>query len=322
MYSVMNQQHSVENSDLRVRVAEGGSSPSPSYIPQHQNGSADTGYATSITDTDGPRTLISFIPEEQVNHPFYRQMYPDVRPQQCGPCIRFPMQQLRVCQPQLQPNCCNPNQAVAQHIQANPCHFQGVDRRANNQRPQVGPPPEELGNGLRMSNLPFDQRRVFITYSLDAAVPVIQLANLLCANGFKATIDIFEGSLRGMDIIRWMERYLSDIGVMIIIAISPQYKKDVEEDVGQGRDDHGLHTRYIHRMMQMEFIKQGSLNFRFIPVLFPFATKEHVPNWLRNTHIYRWPEDTRRLFLRLLREEEYISAPVGELPVLQVRSLC
>ncbi|PIO38301.1 hypothetical protein AB205_0131130, partial [Aquarana catesbeiana] len=156
--------------------------------------------------------------------------------------------------------------------------------------------PRKAPPGLRsQAFLGLPVGRVFITYSLDSAALVIQLANLLCANGFKATIDIFEGSLRGMDIIRWMERYLSDIGVMIIIAISPQYKKDVDEDFGQGRDDHGLHTRYIHRM-------------------------DHVPNWLRNTHIFRWPEDTGRLFLRLLREEEYISAPVGELPVLQVRN--
>lgn len=48
--------------------------------------------------------------------------------------------------------------------------------------------------------------------------------------------------------------------------------------------------------------------------------QKHVPSWLRSTRIYRWPQDTVDLLLRLFREERYVPQR-GSDPVLTIRPI-
>ncbi|XP_029609367.1 adapter protein CIKS [Salmo trutta] len=167
-------------------------------------------------------------------------------------------------------------------------------------------------------SLPEECRNVFITYSVDTAREMFTFVKFLIDQGFKPAIDMFDNPVRRMDINKWMDHYLKDKSVLIIVVISPKYKADVE---GYGEDEHGLHTKYIHTQIQNEFIQQHCLNFRLVPVLFPTATKRHVPAWLQSTRIYRWPQDTQDLVLRLLREERYIAPSLGKEMTLSIRPL-
>ncbi|XP_076612623.1 uncharacterized protein traf3ip2a [Chaetodon auriga] len=202
------------------------------------------------------------------------------------------------------PQCVNPPRDVMHEVSVN-------------RSLQAGPDPatREI---KRTISLPEECRNVFITYSVDRAKEIFAFAKFLSDHGFEPAIDIFDNPIRRMGINKWMDRYLNDKSVIIIVVISPKYKEDVE---GDGDDEHGLHTKYIHNQIQNEFIQQGCRNFRLVPVLFPKATKAHVPSWLLSTRIYRWPHDTMDLLLRLLREERYVIPQRGADLTLTVRPL-
>ncbi|XP_027030931.1 E3 ubiquitin ligase TRAF3IP2 isoform X4 [Tachysurus fulvidraco] len=95
----------------------------------------------------------------------------------------------------------------------------------------------------RTISLPEDCRTVFITYSVDVAEEIFPFVTFLINQGFRPAIDIFDNAVRQMDVNKWMDGYLKDKSVLIIMVISPKYKLDIE---GDGSDQHGLHTKYIH----------------------------------------------------------------------------
>ncbi len=80
----------------------------------------------------------------------------------------------------------------------------------------------------------------------------------------------------------------------VFVVISPQYKVDADRSTDFAEKEdlsyHGLHTRYIHRLMQTEYVKNACKNFRFVPLIFHSsgANRDHVPEWLQNTLMYRY----------------------------------
>ncbi|XP_077409380.1 E3 ubiquitin ligase TRAF3IP2 isoform X2 [Vanacampus margaritifer] len=290
----------------------------PSQGENHRCGFIEpqNGLECSLDEADGLETPLPLMSEVNATR-YIPTHYPEAHiygqclsPNQ-GSCFR---------------HCMCPNHKVrpferTRNHPGNKMQYHNVPNATNAPQPQAGAAPrdvmcevsfdyplqEDPGPGTRETRktvtLPDKYRIVFITYSVDTADEMTPFTNFLRSQGFKPAIDRFENPTIRMGIIRWMDRYLNDQSVLIIVAISPKYKEDVE---GDGDDEHGLHTKYIHNQIQNEFIQQGCLNFRLIPVLFCNATKKHVPRWLQNTRIYRWPQDMQDLLLRLLREERYI----------------
>uniref|UniRef100_UPI00398E881D E3 ubiquitin ligase TRAF3IP2-like isoform X2 n=1 Tax=Pristiophorus japonicus TaxID=55135 RepID=UPI00398E881D len=173
--------------------------------------------------------------------------------------------------------------------------------------------------------LPREQRKVFVTYATDNdkhVEEVIKFVALLIRNGFETQIDMFEQHFRSINKIDWMERYINDKGYLIIIVISPKYYEAVtSQNYDIKNDEHSLNTVFIYKQLQNEFIQNGSKNFRFVPIIFPGAYMRHVPSWLQNTHVYKWPQQSQDILRRLMRLEKYNPPPVGELPTIIQKSI-
>ncbi|CAB1313156.1 unnamed protein product, partial [Coregonus sp. 'balchen'] len=170
-------------------------------------------------------------------------------------------------------------------------------------------PAQGLGMGPVLQLVPRPRYRppyygkVFVTYERDSDnhfKETMNFVSLLRHNGFDTSVDVFEQQLRSISAIDFMEKYINEKYYLIIIVISPKYHETVTgANIYMEKDERMLHTVYIHKQLQNEFIQNGCQNFRFIPILFPGAKRDR--------------DDILR---RLMRVEKYNPPPVGELPTI------
>ncbi|XP_028300902.1 adapter protein CIKS isoform X2 [Gouania willdenowi] len=296
----------------------------PSSVRHKENSSCDAdrcesrskclslpgGNQSNLSSLEQPMSLLSNPPSEELRHHM-------LSPYTCAP---------------MGAPCCAQcasdtfSRPPGAHIQPWAQHQLQAYSPADYRPPRVGfspvgqsAPVKEKQPSYSMS-LSLEQRKVFVTYEADNEKHVNEIINfvaLLRHNGFDTHIDIFEQHFRSISTIDFMERYLSEKEYLIIIIISPKYYETVTSSpVALEHDERTFNTVYIHKQLQTEFIHNGSKNFRFIPILFPGAKKSHVPNWLQNTNIYRWPRDQDDILRRLMRVEKYNPPPIGDLPTI------
>ncbi|KAK6328263.1 hypothetical protein J4Q44_G00002410 [Coregonus suidteri] len=270
-------------------------------------------YSPSISSLEQPYSLLSCPPEAVLRYPFLPPYpYPTQGPVCCAQCPAQglgmgPVLQL-VPRPRYRPPYYGPD------------HCRHQDAAATTQSESFVPQHRQSDRPGSSTQLSLEQRKVFVTYERDSDnhfKETMNFVSLLRHNGFDTSVDVFEQQLRSISAIDFMEKYINEKYYLIIIVISPKYHETVTgANIYMEKDERMLHTVYIHKQLQNEFIQNGCQNFRFIPILFPGAKRCHVPAWLQNTLVYTWPKDRDDILRRLMRVEKYNPPPVGELPTI------
>ncbi|XP_020351358.1 adapter protein CIKS isoform X2 [Oncorhynchus kisutch] len=271
-------------------------------------------YSPSISSLEQPYSLLSCPPEAALRYPFLPPYpYPTQGPVCCAQC---PAQVLGMG-PVLQ---LVPRPSYHRPPYYGPDHCRHQDAAGTTQSESFAPQHRQSDRPGSSTQLSLEQRKVFVTYERDSDnhfKETMNFVSLLRHNGFDTSVDVFEQQLISISAIDFMEKYINEKYYLIIIVISPKYHETVTgANIYMEKDERMLHTVYIYKQLQNEFIQNGCQNFRFIPILFPGAKKCHVPAWLQNTLVYTWPKDRDDILRRLMRVEKYNPPPVGELPTI------
>ena len=140
---------------------------------------------------------------------------------------------------------------------------------------------------------------VFISYSHDSAKHkerVLALANRLRQDGIDASIDQYEESPSdGWPV--WMETQLRNSDFILIIC-TDKYLKRVERREIPGK---GLGVIW-ESVISYDYLYHAAMrNERFIPVLMEQSDPSDIPTPLRSVTFYRYDEDYKKLYSRLIK---------------------
>ena len=158
--------------------------------------------------------------------------------------------------------------------------------------------------------------KVFISYSHDSESHrqhVLTLANELIEWGIDADIDQYhESSPPAEGWQKWMDQQIAESDFVIVVC-SESYHRRVygKEEAGKGQG-----VKWESILLYQHLYNNDSLNKRFIPILLPGGTKEHILTPLQSTTYYRYPEGFENLYRRLTGQPRVEKPEIGQRRVL------
>jgi hypothetical protein len=155
--------------------------------------------------------------------------------------------------------------------------------------------------------------KVLISYSHDSpehAQHVLELANRLRADGIDCTIDQYVvAPAEGWP--RWMDKQIRDSDFVVMVCTETYYQRVM----GEEQPGKGLGVRWEGHLIYGEIYRVGTMNTKFIPVLFEGGDPSHIPAPARDTNHYfaRTARGYEDLYRRLTNQPRAIKQELGKL---------
>jgi tetratricopeptide (TPR) repeat protein len=154
--------------------------------------------------------------------------------------------------------------------------------------------------------------KVFISYSHDSlehSDRVRELSDRLREDGIDCILDQYEVSPpEGWPL--WMDKQIRDADFVLMICTETYYRRVMREET----PGTGLGVRWEGNLIYQHIYNPGTLNAKFIPVLFDSGKVEYIPTPLQGVDRYaaQTEEGYEDLYRRLSNQPKYLKPKLGE----------
>lgn len=165
--------------------------------------------------------------------------------------------------------------------------------------------------------------KVFISYSHDSKEhqdKVLVFSNKLRSEGIDCILDQYEESPpEGWP--RWMDKYIRITDYVVMICTDDYYKRVM----GLEEEGIGLGARWEGNLIYQHLYNSGTLNYRFIPVVFNDGNKKNIPEPIQGSTYYNVDDSQQydNLYWRLrgVKTKKPELGKLRELPAKERRTL-
>ena len=161
---------------------------------------------------------------------------------------------------------------------------------------------------------------VFISYSHDSEEHkdmVLSFANQLIDDGIDCFLDQYEDApVEGWT--RWMNNCINDADFVLMICTENYFNRVM----GKEKKGIGLGGKFEGKLIYTKIYKDGSENYKYLPVLFDNNHSKFIPDILQdfNYYVINSEEGYESLYRRITHQPKVIKPDIGEQKKLKPKS--